>query len=448
MVPRSLPSHPVQVRTDSTAPGHPPSTTPAELLERLNRLTEKGDEAGIYGLLMSHPKAFAQDMPGWWCIRPGHGLDLQQLFSRLSPAVQLPPLRLEDFEWGPATVCTAALCHPGLKALNLHRCLLTPEAWAQAAQAAEQAFGHEPAALQRLAITADEPRNEDLVHQSLVSSEPMARWLGQCRQLQDLTLAGFLGGAHNHHMSYSHVFMAAKGLPLKRLALEGFMPRAFASPRTGPALQQLIHPDGRPICLSLKGWRWVSGVHDRRQSIAEPVNAEAEQALQAVFRTGSSHLTIELIDMQHAERINALAICAVPARQADVSLRLSCPEDPQQQHTMPLHTRGIDLQPLQGRHRAECSALRGLHVQFDDASTFDTEVALALPRCSRLETLTVAIRAVPGGFGDCARRIDAELSQALAAVPSLRSLELRSDHELQHLPRLREQLLARDLPRV
>lgn len=447
MIAHSLAPGPVRIPSGWT-PDPAPSTPAAELLERLNQLTDAGDEAAIVALLTNHPTAFAQDLSGWWCIRPSHGLDLQRLFSRLGPAVQLPPLRFEGFEWHHATVCTAALCHPGLKALNLHQCLLTSEAWDEAAQVARQTFASTPAGLKRLAITSNEPDLEDLLVPHKVSSEVMTPWFSQFRQLETLTLTGFMVGTHKHHMSYAHLLGAAQGLPLKRLELVGFMPGAFASPRICPALSRLITPDSPPLCLSLKGWRWLSGLDDFQQSSQVPVNALAEQTLGHLFRTGSAHLTIELIDMQCAQRISAMVIQALHDRTADVSLRLSCPEDPGLQHDMPPYTRGVGFHPLQNWRMGHHPALRGLHVQFDDASTFDIEVALALPLCSRLETMTVAIRAVPGGFGSCARRIDQRFSEALAQLPSLRSLELRSDHPLEHLPRLREQLLARDRVRV
>lgn len=448
MIPQSLPSSPVRLPPDPSTPPSPSSLTAAERLDRLNQLTGQGDAAGIRSLLLAHPTAFAHDMPGWWRIAFGHGLDLKSLFGELGPHVQLPPLQLDGFEWDTHSVCSASLCHPGLKALRLHRCLLTDDAWTDVARDAHQAFGEHPSALQRLAITADLPGPEALESTQLVSTESMAQWVGQLAVLEDLTLSGFLGHGHGHHISYSHVFMAARDLPLKRLALEGFMPRAFASPRIGPALTGLLRPDRPPLCLSLNGWRWQSSAADHAQSPYQPVDTAIEKALGQIFLTASSHLTIELINMFYAQRITARVVTALPGRQQDVSWRLGCPQDPRQQRDMPLHTRGIELHPLHQRSVADLPALRGLHVQFNDASAWDIDVAQVLPKCSRLATVTLVIRAVPGGFRRCAQRIDEQLSRAIEALPGLQSLELRTDYDLEHLPRVQARLAANRLTQV
>lgn len=449
MIPQSLPRTPTP--STSSLPRHPSeSSGPSarDLLDHLNDLTRRGDAAGIRALLMRHPQAFGTDLAGEWRITPANGIDLQSLFSALPPDIDLPALRLEGFRWGEQQHAAAALCHPGLRSLTLHECFFTQEAWNAAADQGRKTFASHPARLQRLVFTFDLPERDAVSHTHLVSSACMAGWTRQLHRLDDLTLSGFQGHDLNYHMSYSDVLHGLDPGQLRRLVLQGFMAPSLSSGRMLTALQRLAGPGAPPLHLSLRGWRWLTSPNDRAQSLGDPVNAAVEKGIGEWLRTASSHLTLELDDMGDAGRICWPALLAVGQREADVSLRLNCPEDAIRQHDVPFHVRGVDLSLLTDRRNANLSALKGLHVQVNDASAFDGDVIAVLSRCQRLQALTIAIRAAPSGIRGYASSIDQRMGAAVERLPELHSLELRSDFELTWLPQVQARLAARGQPRV
>lgn len=434
MISRSRPTNPIRPGTQPPV-GLPSNHTSTDhLLDTLHRLTEAGDADSIKAWLQSHPKAFATGPCGSWHITPDSGLDLQALFQQLGPDVSLPAIRLEGFEWDRQTICPALLCHPGLRDLTLHECSLGNDAWAAVADWGHQAFAVRPSALQRLAFTFEPPDRSALQVDDVVSSESMAGWTAQLRALKDLTLSGFQGGENPCHHSYRHVFAALEHQPLERLSLRGFLPHAFVSSDIHAALPRLSPRGGAPFTLSLQDWIWPTDEEELDGTLSAEISDTAEQTeetLQAWLPQASTHLTLDLQCMSGARHLNTVLGHVVAQRTDPVSLRLDCPEDAARQPQMPEHGNLTVLQALSDTATGlEQSALVGLHVQLIDAEPLPVALEPLLGVALGLTTMTVALRHTGPANSYNVRRTDRELSSALENLPSLTSLDIRSDYEL------------------
>lgn len=460
MISGSLPTTRIRsasIPASDTAQDAPDTPTAEQMLDSLDALTLHGDTAGIRALLQDHPTVFATGAPRPWCVAADAPIDLQTLFDTLDLATSLPAIRLEGFEWGPDTVCSSLLCHPGLQDLTLHDCMLTPDAWTAVAVRGEAVFPEHPPLLKRLAFTFPAPDRSALQEPSVVSSQSMARWVKQLKQLDDLTLSGFHRRTHAFHMSYSDV-LAAVGGRLRRLALLGFLPMAFSSPRIHRSLQGVAcedrdpsqgHPEDpapgvqAPFCLSMRGWIWPVPGAMPHHGVAMPVNEQAEQTLRQWVGALSSHLTLELQDMGQAEPLVWQLGLELRARTADVSLRLNCPVDASLQEQLPACCELTVLNAIPVGGSLAWPALKGLHLQLTDHDPAPVSV-LRLKDCTPgLKTMTVALRTTRHGLLECVRQVDREMCTLLEQTPSLVSLDIRSPYRLQYLMALQDRLEAR-----